>query len=122
MLDLMPARGLIIHGWKKHGVCAGQSASAYFEMVRRARAVVKIPPQYLEPQSALDVTPDQVEDAFVAANPGMSRAGVAVTCGDTRLSEVRICMTRDLQFRECADVDRRACRRDKLVMPPVRGS
>ena len=30
-------------------------------------------------------------------------------------------MTRDLQFRECADVDRRACRRDKLVMPPVRG-
>jgi ribonuclease T2 len=52
----------------------------------------------------------------------MSRAGVAVTCGDTRLSEVRICMTRDLQFRECADVDRRACRRDKLVMPPVRGS
>jgi ribonuclease T2 len=122
MLDLMPARGLIIHGWKKHGVCAGQSAGAYFEMVRRARAVVKIPPQYLEPQSALDVTPDQVEDAFVAANPGMSRAGVAVTCGDTRLSEVRICMTRDLQFRECADVDRRACRRDKLVMPPVRGS
>ncbi len=122
MLDLMPARGLIIHGWKTHGVCAGQSAGAYFEMVRRARAVVKIPPQYLEPQSALDVTPDQVEDAFVAANPGMSRAGVAVTCGDTRLSEVRICMTRDLQFRECADVDRRACRRDKLVMPPVRGS
>jgi len=122
MLDLMPARGLIIHEWKKHGVCAGQPASAYFEMVRRARAVVKIPPQYLEPQSALDVTPDEIEDAFVAVNPGMSRAGIAVTCGDTRLSEVRICMTRDLQFRECADVDRRACRRDKLVMPPVRGS
>jgi len=120
MLDLMPARGLIIHGWKKHGVCAGQSASAYFETIRRARAVVKIPPQYLEPQSPLDVTPDEVEEAFVTANPGMSRAGVAVTCGDTRLSEVRICMTRELQFRECAEVDRRACRRDKLVMPPVR--
>ena len=30
-------------------------------------------------------------------------------------------MSRDLQFRECAEVDRRACRRDKLVMPPVRG-
>ena len=46
---------------------------------------------------------------------------ISVTCGDTRLSEVRICMSRDLKFRECADVDRRACRRDKLVMPPVRG-
>jgi ribonuclease T2 len=122
MLDLMPARGLIIHEWRKHGVCAGQSAGAYFETVRRARAVVKIPPQFLEPQSALNVTPDEVEEAFLAANPGMSRAGITVTCGGERLSGVRICMSRDLQFRECADVDRRTCRRDKLVMPPVRGS
>ena len=82
---------------------------------------MKIPPEYLEPKSALNVTPDEVEEAFVKANPGLSRAGVAVTCGSTRLNEVRICLTRELQFRECAEVDRRACRRDKLVMPPVRG-
>jgi ribonuclease T2 len=121
MLDLMPARGLIIHEWRKHGVCAGQAPGAHFEMVRRARAAVKIPPQYLQPQTALDVTADEVEQAFVAANPGMSRAGVATTCGGTRFSGVRICMTRDLQFRECPDVDRPACTRDKLTMPPVRG-
>jgi ribonuclease T2 len=121
MLDLMPARGLIIHEWRKHGVCVGQAPGAYFEMIRRARAAVKIPPQYLEPQTALDVTPGEVEEAFVAANPGMSRAGVAVSCGGTRLSGVRICMTRDLQFRDCPEVDRRACTRDKLTMPPVRG-
>ena len=48
------------------------------------------------------------------ANPGMKREGIAVTCSSTRLSEVRICLTRDLQFRDCHDVDRRACRRDKL--------
>ena len=35
----------------------------------------------------------------------MSRAGIAVTCGCTRLSEVRICLTRELQFRECPEVD-----------------
>ena len=81
MLDLMPARGLIIHEWNKHGVCAGLPARGYFETVRKARAVVKIPPQYLEPQTALNVTPDEVEEAFVTANPGMSRAGIAVTCG-----------------------------------------
>ena len=72
-------------------------------------------------KSHLTVTPDEVEQAFVAANPGMSRAAIAVTCDQRRLSEVRICMTKDLRFRDCADVDRRACRRDKLVMPPVRG-
>jgi ribonuclease T2 len=121
MLDLMPAPRLIFHEWDKHGVCSGLPARGYFEQVRKARAAVKIPPEYLEPKSALNVTPDEVEEAFVKANPGLSRAGVAVTCGSTRLSEVRICLTRELQFRECADVDRRACRRDKLVMPPVRG-
>jgi ribonuclease T2 len=121
MLDLMPAPRLIFHEWDKHGVCSGLPARGYFETVRKARAAVKIPAEFLEPKTALNVTPDEVEEAFVKANPGLSRAGIAVTCGSTRLSEVRICMSRDLKFRDCADVDRRACRRDKLVMPPVRG-
>jgi ribonuclease T2 len=121
MLDLMPARGLIINEWKKHGTCTGLSVRGYFETVRQVRAAVKIPPEYLDLKSALTVTPDEVEEAFVKANPGLKREGIAVTCSSTRLSEVRICMSRDLQFRECHDVDRRACRRDKLVMPPVRG-
>lgn len=121
MLDLMPAPRLIFHEWDKHGVCSGLPARGYFETIRKARAAVKIPADYLEPRSHVTVSPDEVEDAFVKANPGMSRAGIAVTCGGPRLSEVRICMSRDLQFRECAEIDRRACRRDKLAMPPVRG-
>ena len=116
-----PAPRLIFHEWDKHGVCSGLPARGYFETIRKARAGVKIPPEFLEPKTALNVTPDEVEDAFVKANPGMSRTGIAVTCSSTRLSEVRICLTRELQFRECHEVDKRACRRDKLVMPPVRG-
>jgi ribonuclease T2 len=30
-------------------------------------------------------------------------------------------MSKDLKFRDCGEIDRRACRRDKLLMPPVRG-
>ena len=48
-------------------------------------------------------------------------AGIAVTCDNRYLREVRICLTRELSFRSCPEVDRRACRRDKVVMPPVRG-
>ncbi len=121
MLDLMPAPRLIFHEWDKHGVCSGLPARGYFETIRKARAVVKIPAEYLEPKAALTVSPDEVEEAFVKANPGMSRAGIAVTCGGPRLSEVRICLSRDLQFRDCPQIDKRACRRDKLTMPPVRG-
>jgi ribonuclease T2 len=121
MLDLMPAPRLIFHEWDKHGVCSGLPARGYFETIRKARAVVKIPPEYLAPAAAATVSPDEVEDAFVKANPGMSRTGIAITCGGPRLSEVRICLSRELQFRECAEIDKRACKRDKLSMPPVRG-
>jgi ribonuclease T2 len=30
-------------------------------------------------------------------------------------------MGKDLQFRACEEIDRRACRRDQVEMPPVRG-
>jgi ribonuclease T2 len=121
MLDLMPAPALIFHEWDRHGVCSGLSAGAYFETVRKARAVVKIPPQYLDLSAALTVTPDEVEEAFIQANPALKPEGISISCGGRRLSEVKICMTRDLQFRGCEEIERRACRRDKLVMPPVRG-
>ena len=40
---------------------------------------------------------------------------------ETRLSEVRICLSKDLQFRPCEEIDRRGCRRDQVTMPPMRG-
>ncbi len=122
MLDLMPAPRLIFHEWDRHGTCSGLSARVYFETVRKARAVVKIPPEFLDVKSALTVTPDNVEEAFTKANPGLNRSSIAIGCDNKRLREIRICMTRDLAFRDCAEVERRSCRRDQLVVPPVRGS
>jgi ribonuclease T2 len=121
MLDLMPSPRLVFHEWDRHGTCSGLSAGAFFDNVRKARAVVKIPPQYIDLRSPLTVTPDEVEDAFVKANPGLTRDGIAVTCGSRRLDEVRICLSRELQFRDCPETNGRSCRRDRLVMPPVRG-
>ncbi len=121
MLDLMPAPGLIFNEWDKHGTCSGLSDRAYFETVRKARAAVKIPDEYLQLSETRTVAPADVEDAFVKANPGLSNSGIAVTCNRTRLSEVRICLNKDLQFRDCEEIDRRACRRDQVTMPPLRG-
>ena len=122
MLDLMPSPGLVFYEWDRHGVCSGLSARGYFDEVRKARAVVKIPEQYLDPTTMLSVTPDEIEEAFVKANAGLTRAGIAVRCDRRRLREVRICLSRELRFQDCPDVDRRACRREHLTMPPVRGT
>ena len=121
MLDLMPAPGLIFSEWDKHGTCSGLSARAYFETIRKARAGVKIPPEYLELSTPKTVAPAEIEDAFIKVNPGLSTSAIAVTCDKTRLSEVRICMSKDLQFRACEEIDRHACRRDQVTMPPMRG-
>jgi ribonuclease T2 len=121
MLDLMPAPRLIFNEWDKHGTCSGLSPNAYFENVRKVRALVKIPDAYIAPTEPLTVTPDEVEDAFVKANPGLTRDAIAVTCGSRRLGEVRICVGKDLRFRSCPEIDTRACRRDNVVMPPLRG-
>jgi ribonuclease T2 len=121
MLDLMPAPRLIFHEWDRHGVCSGLNPRAYFDTVRKARAQVRIPDAYIELPRPLMVTPDEVEEEFVKANPSLTRTGIAVTCDSRRLQEVRICMSKDLRFQDCPEIDRRACRRERLVMPPVRG-
>ncbi|NVN87848.1 MAG: ribonuclease T2 [Rhodopseudomonas sp.] len=121
MLDLMPAPGLIFNEWDKHGTCSGLDQRAYFETVRKARAAVKIPPDYLDLQQEKTIAPADLEEAFIKANPGLSSSAIAVTCDRNRLSEVRICLSKDLQFRACEEIDRRACRRDSVVMPPMRG-
>jgi len=121
MLDLMPAPGLIFNEWDKHGTCSGLGARAYFETIRKARAAVKIPEDFLQLSEPKTIAPDDIEEAFIKVNPGLSHSAIAVTCDKTRLSEVRICMSKDLQFRACEEIDRRACRRDQVTMPPIRG-
>ena len=121
MLDLMPAPGLIYNEWDKHGTCSGLGTRAYFETIRKARAAVKIPEEFLELAKPKMVAPEELEDAFIKVNPGLSASAISVTCDTRRLSEVRICMSKDLQFRACEEIDRRACRRDQVLMPPVRG-
>jgi len=120
MLDLMPAPRLVYHEWDQHGTCSGLQPREYFDVVRRAREKVEIPEQYSNPTAPLSVTPGQVINAFVGANDGLSPNAITVDCDRARLREVRICFTRDLKFRDCSPSARRACRSERLIMPPVR--
>jgi ribonuclease T2 len=122
MLDLMPAPRLIFREWDRHGTCSGLSPHAYFDTIRRAHATVRIPEAYLDVARRLTVGPNEVADSFVKANPGLPRDAVSVSCDGTRLTEVRICMSKELGFHDCPDVAQRACRRERLVMPAPHGA
>src|SRR5258707_8748660 len=105
MLDLMPAPRLIFNEWDKHGTCSGLGSHAYFETVRKAGALVKIPDDYIEPGHEITVAPAEVGDAFVKANPGLTRASVAVSCDSKPLTGGRICLGKDLRVRDFAAVE-----------------
>lgn len=117
---VMPSDGLARHEWQKHGTCSGLGQADYFETMMLAMEKIRIPGFFKQPPAARLIAPGMVETAFLQANPGMSAKGFAAVCGGGYLSEVRICMTKDLNFRECAEVDRRACRVGAVKMPPAR--
>jgi ribonuclease T2 len=121
VLDLMPSPRLIFHEWDQHGTCSGLSPRAYFESVRNARAAVKIPPEYAELERPIAVAPGEVAAAFLKANPGLSPRAISVFCDRKWLTEVRICLGKDLSFRVCTENRRHACRLDRARMPAVRG-
>lgn len=120
MLDIMPSPRLVAHEWETHGACSGLPAQGYFDLVRRVRNTVRIPVAYQAPAQTLMVTGAEVERAFVAANPGLSPAAVAVQCDRARLREVRICVTKDGRPRACGGDVRDSCGGARVAMPPVR--
>ncbi len=120
MLDLMPAPRLIFAEWDRHGTCSGLLPGAYFETVRKARSVVNIPSDYLDLKAPRNVAPNAVEDAFIKANPGLAPGDIAIACDSKRLTEVRLCLSKELKFRACPDVAERTCQRQQVLMPALR--
>jgi ribonuclease T2 len=125
MIDVMPARGLIIHQYKKHGVCSGLQPSRYFGAARKLYEFIKIPERFQQPLKEQFVTVDDVKREFAAANPGLKPDMIGVSCRRGRgnqLREVRICFTPKGRLRACGSNERqsRLCRASRMFVPPVR--
>lgn len=118
--DIMPSTGLVAHQWRKHGSCSGLSQSEYFNTIRQAYEHVNIPPSLRSLAGNRRVDPALVEKAFIAANPGMKLDGISISCNRNYMQEVRICMTKDLKFRPCEQVNNNACRSHSVMMPATR--
>lgn len=120
MLPLMPSERLIQHEWATHGTCSGLEQGAYFDLIRKAHSIVRIPPDYRSPIRQITVTPDSIRAKFAAANAGMPSGSIRVLCGGRFLSEVRVCLTKDLKLRSCSADVRDTCRAPEILMQPVR--
>ncbi|MDN5928999.1 MAG: ribonuclease [Hyphomicrobiales bacterium] len=115
--DLMPGYGLIIHEWRTHGMCTGLSQETYFATLRKAYESVEIPSGF-QRDDRDRVKPSDIEAAFIAANPGLPANGISIDCDRKYLREVRICMTKDMHFRPCRELERASCHATSVQMPP----
>ncbi len=120
MSDIMGGAGLAFYEWKKHGRCSGLSPRAYFATSRRAHDSVTTPPVLQGLSKRIELPASVIEDAFIEANPQLSRNGITVTCDGGMIEEVRICLTRDLEPRDCGPDVRRDCTLSDAVIEPVR--
>ena len=96
MADLMGSGGLAWHQWQKHGRCTGLDPEDYFALSRQAFGTVILPE--LEPGR---LTAEELEEAILALNPDLGPDGLIVTCHEGLVQEVRICLDRDLEPRDC---------------------
>jgi ribonuclease T2 len=124
MLDIMPSKKLIIHEWRKHGTCSGLKMRDYFALVRDTYGKVKVPARYVLPNETIFTTPEQLALDFVKTNRDLTAGMISVQCGnsrdDARLSELRICFTREGALSACGANERRSCRAKRLILPPTR--
>lgn len=118
MLDIMPSMGLIGHQWRKHGSCTGLSQRAYFDLTRKAYDQINIPAVFETVNVRQSMSPKAIETAFIKENAGLRANQIAVTCSSGLVEEVRICLTKDLNFRSCPEVDQKSCRAGNIQVPP----
>ena len=119
VLDLTPSAGLLRYEWEKHGTCSGLPPADYFAVMRAASDKVIIPAQF-SGDSRFALGPQAVESAFARANPGLSTRAMATVCYSGLLTEVRICLDKSLQFRDCPEIDRNSCRANSVTIVPAR--
>ncbi|PWJ12097.1 ribonuclease T2 family protein [Jannaschia seohaensis] len=120
MADIMGTSGSAWHQWKKHGRCSGLAPGDYFRLARQAWEGIVRPAALRELGRAVTLPASVVEEAFLEANPSLTPEGVTVTCRSGRIREVRLCLTRSLEPRDCAPDVARDCSLDDALLAPVR--
>lgn len=124
MLDIMPSKRLIIHEYRTHGACSGLSAEDYFALARKLYESIRIPDSLAQADEPLSVTTEEVERAFLSANPQLQASMIAVSCKEGLVEEVRVCFSRDGKPQNCGrnEEQSRICRAGKLTLPPVQST
>lgn len=121
-IGVYPSQGLARYEYEKHGTCTGASPESYFSMVKDLRDQIVIPDAFKAPQTDARMSPNAIVGAFMASNANLHPDNIAVTCGRGELTDVRICVSKDLRaYAVCPPkVLAHSCRSAQLTVAPLR--
>jgi ribonuclease T2 len=100
-MTLFPSANLVTHEWEKHGTCSGLQPRDYFQAAGTARQSVTVPALLQPGQNRRTMALANVTQSLLDANPNIARKGLALLCAGKELSEVRVCMDKDLKPMAC---------------------
>lgn len=120
MADIMGSGGLAWHQWKKHGTCSGLSAADYYATSRAAYNALKRPAILRKLDKTITLPASVIEDAFLEANPSLASDQITITCKQNHIQEIRICLTKDFEFRRCGRDAIRDCKATNATLNPIR--
>ena len=115
--DLMPSAGAARYQWRKHGMCSGLAEYDYFSLLVDAADKIYLPDSLR--YGGVELSPRAIEAAFAEANSGLDADGMSVQCREGRFTEIRICLTKDLEYRSCYEVNADACRASSISVLPA---
>ncbi len=116
-----PNDRLAAYEYRKHGTCTGLSPHDYFATVRSVRTRLNIPAMFQAPSEKSQMAPEEIEQAFMKANPNLHPDNMAISCSNGELVDVRFCLAKDLSsYAICRKVSRHSCQRVSIMVAPVR--
>lgn len=113
---LFPTGALAQHEWEAHGTCTGLTADGYFDLIRKAREQVRIPPSVAGPEPPAGGPPDQILTEFAQINTAIRRAAFALSCGHNYLTAIEVCFDKNLRPTACQGIG--SCRANYVKITP----
>ncbi|PUB10835.1 ribonuclease T2 family protein [Yoonia sediminilitoris] len=120
MADIMGTSGLAWHQWRKHGVCSGLSSDDYYALSRQAYTQITRPEVLRKLDKTVTLPATLIEEAFIRDNPAIAPDQITITCKNGYIQEARICLTRDLEPRDCAADVVGDCSLEDALFEPIR--
>jgi ribonuclease T2 len=118
MRDIMPSKNLVIHEYRTHGTCSGLEPREFFGLARNLYDRVAIPPRFAAATDRSALSPGEIEEQFLGANPWLRPDMISVTCRGQELLDIRVCFGRDRLPRACGpNEDRSACHAGRVAVP-----